>query len=264
MKRRLALSLGALVAALSFSSCSSVDHGEVVAEVNGRQLSRDQLASLTEGKTDGATVRSALTQWVRVVSLSDEVGDISTPEELLTEGTLVLAAMIPQVSAAPRAEFEKGLAGGPYLCLAAITLGTEVPAAQVMAELEAGLPFADAAVQYSTNQTLAQSGGVVYDSEGNSCLDSASFDIAFPQIRGVLADAGATVGQPVVVTDASGDLVLLLRAFDDLTLDEQRLITQNELGAALLAEAQRADISISPRMGEWNQEQAQVVPLGDG
>ena len=36
-----------------------------------------------------------------------------------------------------------------------------------MAELEAGLPFADAAVQYSTNQTLAQSGGVVYDSEGN-------------------------------------------------------------------------------------------------
>lgn len=102
MKRRLALSLGALVAALSFSSCSSVDHGEVVAEVNGRQLSRDQLASLTEGKTDGATVRSALTQWVRVVSLSDEVGDISTPEELLTEGNLVLAAMIPQVSAAPR------------------------------------------------------------------------------------------------------------------------------------------------------------------
>ena len=67
-----------------------------------------------------------------------------------------------------------------------------------------------------------------------------------------------------MVTDASGDLVLLLRAFDDLTLDEQRLITQNELGAALLAEAQRADISISPRMGEWNQEQAQVVPLGDG
>jgi len=59
VKRRLALTAGALVAALSFSSCSTFDHNDVAATVNGHELTRDQLDELVEQElTDLAAERA--------------------------------------------------------------------------------------------------------------------------------------------------------------------------------------------------------------
>ena len=264
MKRRLALSLGALVVAVSFSSCGSVGQGDIVAEVNGVTLGRDTLAATVEDSTAGNDVRAALTAWVQVASVSDDAAEIGNREELLAEGERVIESVLADVGDASRAGYEKGLDGGSYLCLAAITLGNEVPGADVIAEIEAGMSFAEAATEFSTTERLAQTGGVVSDAQGATCLDQAAFDVAFPQIREVLAEAGATVGQPVVVSDASGELVLLLRGYDELNLDEQRVLSQTQIGTALAAKVDAAEITISARIGRWDPVASQVVPLGEG
>ncbi len=264
VKRRLALSLGALVVAVSFSSCGSVGQGDTVAEVNGVTLGRDTLAAIAEDSTAGDDVRAALTAWVQVASVSSDAAQIDTRDELLAEGERVIESALADVGEQSRAGYELGLDGGSFLCLAAITLGTEVPGADVIAELESGMSFADAATEYSTTERLAQTGGVVSDAQGSTCFDQAAFDVAFPQIRQVLADAGATVGRPVVVSDSSGELVLLLRAYDDLNVDEQRVLAQNEIGAALSAQVEVAEITISRRIGRWDPVASQVVPVGEG
>jgi len=262
--RRLALSAGALVVAASFSSCSSVDRGDTVAEVNGVELSRHTLAALANDSSAGGDVRAALTAWVQVASASDNAADIGDREQLLTESNRIIGSVLAEVGDASRVDYEKGLDGGSFLCLAAITLGTDVPGADVIAELTAGKSFADAATQYSTTDRLAQSGGVVADQQGSTCFDQAAFDAAFPQIRGVLTEAGASVGEPVVVSDASGELVLVLRAYDDLKPAEQRVVAQSEISAVLSAKVAAADITVSPRVGRWDPLSSNVVPVGEG
>jgi len=85
VKRRLALSLGALLAAMSFSSCSSVGNTDLVAEVSGHELSRDQLAALTNdsvvmslyssppgGRLAGDLVRGLISNWIILTSVESE------------------------------------------------------------------------------------------------------------------------------------------------------------------------------------------------
>jgi len=232
--------------------------------VNGVELSRHTLAALANDSSAGGDVRAALTAWVQVASASDNAADIGDREQLLTESNRIIGSVLAEVGDASRVDYEKGLDGGSFLCLAAITLGTDVPGADVIAELTAGKSFADAATQYSTTDRLAQSGGVVADQQGSTCFDQAAFDAAFPQIRGVLTEAGASVGEPVVVSDASGELVLVLRAYDDLKPAEQQVVAQSEISAVLSAKVAAADITVSPRVGRWDPLSSNVVPVGEG
>jgi hypothetical protein len=72
------------------------------------------------------------------------------------------------------------------------------------------------------------------------------------------------VGNPVVVSDGSGDLVLLLRGYDDLNADEQRVVAQVELSAVLAADLDEADVSINSRYGSWDAAAREVVGTSEG
>ncbi len=263
VKRRLTLSIGALLAAATLSSCGAAGTSDVVATVDGHELTVDQLEALA-ASTAGTDVRSALTAWTQIAAVSDDIGEVNSTADLDAARDRALDALLAEVGAKGRADYEQGLAGSPYLCLAAITLGTETLGADVVAELQAGTTFAEAAEKYSTTAVLASSGGVLANSSGATCLDTATFEQSFPGIITVLNDAQATVGSPVVVSDASGELVLLLRGWDDLTTDEQRVLSQLELGEALTGQIDEADVSIHPRYGLWDRETRSVVATSEG
>lgn len=264
VKRRLTLSIGALLAAATFSSCGAAGSDDVVATVDGQTLRVEQLEALTDSSTLGTDLRSVLTAWAQIAAVSDEIGEVSSTADLNAARDRALTGLLEQIGDEGRTAYELGLAGSPYLCLAAITLGTTIPGADVVAELQAGTTFAEAAEQHSTTERLAASGGVLANNDGATCLDPATFEQSFPGIIAVLNDAQALVGSPVVVSDASGDLVLLLRGFDELTIDEQRVISQLELGEALTKHLDEADVSVHPRYGVWDPEARAVVATSEG
>lgn len=263
MTRRLTLSIGALLTAAMLSSCGAAGKSEVVATVDGHELTVDQLEALADSTT-GTDVRSALTAWTQIAAVSDDIGEVNSTADLDAARDRALDALLLEVGDKGRVAYEQGLAGSPYLCLAAITLGDTISGADVIAELQAGTTFAEAAEQYSTTEVLAASGGVLANSSGATCLDTATFEQSFPGIIAVLNDVQATVGAPVVVSDASGDLVLLLRGWDDLSTDEQRVLSQLELGEALTVHIDAAEVSIHPRYGVWNPETRAVVATSEG
>ncbi|MGB8858963.1 MAG: hypothetical protein WCC60_06895 [Ilumatobacteraceae bacterium] len=261
MKRPLALSLGALVAVLSFSSCSSVDHADVVAQVNGHELTSDQLSALAGDTTEGAGIRQTLTTWIEVVAVTDDASGLTTAADLSAKKAGLFQSLLGQFTDAGRTTYELGLDGSPLLCLSAIPLDTTVPTQQVLDELAAGTSFADAAGTYSIDDALAESGGVVANVDGAECLESTSFNAALIQ---ALADAGAVVGTPTAVELQGQPVIILLRPYDELTLtDDQELrLSANELGAVLRDKYDAADIEIDARVGKWDAAQGQVVAVG--
>ena len=98
VKRRLALSFGALVAAASASSCSSVGNRDTVAEVNGRKLSADRLSALAGDTTDGETIRATLTTWIEVVSVTNDASGIDTAADLAARKQAALTSLLAQFS----------------------------------------------------------------------------------------------------------------------------------------------------------------------
>jgi len=259
--RRLALSAGALLVAASFSSCSSVDRANTAAEVNGHRLTNDQLATLTEGSTDGEAIRETLTTWIEVVAVTDDASGMGTPAELSGRKLTALQELLSKFGDAGQATYELGLGGSPLLCLAAIPLDASVVGAKVLEELAAGTSFADAAKTYSIDETLAGSGGLVRSPEGVECIGGDDFN---PELISALTDAGAAVGEPASVVLQTQEVVVLLRPFDELTLsDAEKLqLSANEMGAALRESYDAAEITVAGRIGTWDNEQARVVAVG--
>jgi hypothetical protein len=259
--RRLALPLGALVAAVSFSSCSSVDHADVAAEVNGHELTTDQLSVLADGSTDGEAIRGLLRTWIEVVAVSDDASGLTTATELTARKTGLLADMVEQFADAGRTTYEQGLDGSPLLCLSAIPLDTSVEADTVLAELRGGTTFADAAKQYSIDTSLADSGGVVTSADGIECLAADQYNT---ELLSALADAGATVGEPASIVLQSQQVIVLLRPFDELTLSdaEKVQLSSEQMGAALSERYASAKVRVDPRFGTWDAGTGQVVALG--
>lgn len=259
--RRLALPLGALVAAVSFSSCSSVDHANVAAVVNGHELTNDQLSDLAEGSTNGDAIRELVKKWIEVVAVTGDASGIATAADLDSRKAGALTDLLAEFSDETRASYERGLDGSPLLCLSAIPLDTTVQASQVLAELASGTTFADAAKQYSSDDTLAGNGGVVTSADGVECLAADKFNT---ELLSLLSEAGAKVGTPVSVVLQSQELIVMLRPFDELTLSEAEMLQlgAEDVGAELTSRYESADISVDRRLGTWDAATGQVLALG--
>lgn len=260
MKRRLALTAGALVAAVAFSSCASANNGQTVAEVNGHQLTVSQLATLSSNATKGDTVRDTITKWIEVVAVSDDANGIRTAADLGTRKEAIRDSLITDFSASGRAEYEKGLDGSPALCLAVIPIDDSVDPATVLAEIDGGTSFADAAAKYSTDATLAKAGGLVTDPNGAECIAAAQFN---PDLVAALTAAKLTVGVPTATTLSNRKLIVLLRPFDSLSKPDQLTFAATEIGTELAKRYGRASIRVDPRYGKWDGSQSKVVPLGE-
>lgn len=142
------------------------------------------------------------------------------------------------------------------MCLAAITLATIEEANDVLATVQSGTPFADAARQFSTGSTR-DSGGIATDPDGNECLATAN---VLPEVTAALADA--PVGQMIAADLGTFSAVLMLRPYDDLLLESRSLIagtlvSQEQLDAIVDA----ADIYVDPRYGRWDPATGSVVAL---
>jgi len=259
--RRLALSACALVVAASFSSCSSVDGGNTAAEVNGHRLTNDQLATLAGDSTDGDVVRTTLTTWIEVVAVTDDATGLDTPAELSSRKMTALQDLLEKYGDAGKATYELGLNGSPLLCLSAIPLADSVASAKVLDDLATGTSFAAAAKTYSSDETLAASGGLVKSPEGAECIAGDKFN---PALLDALAKAGAAVGQPIAITLNGAEVVIQLRPYDELILsDAERVqLSANEMGAAIHDTYATAKISVSGRIGSWDKEQGMIRATG--
>ena len=259
--RRLALSAGALVVAASFSSCSSAGKGSTAAEVNGHRLTVAELATLAEDSTDSKVIRDTLSTWIEVVAVTDDPSGLTSADELASRKQTALKELLEEFGDSGQATYELGIDGSPFLCLAAIPLDPSVAGTQVLQELAAGTPFAEAAATYSIDETLATNGGLGTSQEGYECIATGDFN---PALIALLSEADAVVGQPAALLLEEQELVLLLRPYDALTLsDAERLqLSANDLGAALRESYDSADISVSSRIGEWHAEDGRVVATG--
>lgn len=267
MIRRLLPAAGALAAAAllstGLSSCKTVDRADVAAEVNGNQLTNEQLSKLADGSTDAAVLRETLAGWIQVASLSDDASDITDTAALDKTRTDVLTGLLDQLGEPGRAAYETGLAG-EYTCLAVIPLDAAVPAADVITEILGGLSFADAAAKYSTAQSLAASGGVIADQNGQGCFNRADFDAKFASVRDALQSVDAEVGVPNVISDGGGEYVVLLRPYDELNVSERVTVGQTELAGAIASAYDSAKVWVNPHLGVWNVVDGTVGSLTDG
>ena len=154
--------------------------------------------------------------------------------------------------------YEKGLAGSPLICLAAISVASIDDANTALSALQSGTSFADGARQFSTDGAK-DSGGVVTDSNGNECLDPTTASIN-PAVLTALK--GIPVGQPIALDLGTFSAVLMLRPYDELRPESQSAIasatvTQSQLDGIVDA----ADIYVDPRYGRWEATSASVVTL---
>lgn len=261
VKRRLALTAGALLAAVAFSSCSSVKTDAVVANVSGHELTESQLNKLVADKADAAAIRDAITTWIEVVALSGKSDGLQQPADLAAGKEQALTDLIDEFSGPAQALYDKGLSGSPILCLAAIPLPADADSQAVLAAATSN--FAEAAAKYSTDTTLQQSGGVIpLDNQGTQCGDSSTAYNS--DLIGLLAEADAQVGVPALVTFNDLPLIMLLRPFDSLPATERLKMAANEVGAELGARYEKAKISVDPRFGRWDATAGKVVGLGEG
>jgi hypothetical protein len=259
--RRILLASGALVAAASLSSCTTVSRGDAAAEVNGEELTRSELNRLTGDSTDGDKVRASITSWLSVAVLGGDVSDIADSLDLAQRRADAITELSAPFMDDARTVYEQGLDGSPVLCLGAIPVGSDADAATVVTELKGGASLADTASTYSTDAALAQSGGLVVDQNGKNCLDPTGFN---PDLLTKLSEAGAAPGTPAVVDLGTGPVVVLLRPFDTLTLDEKTSLVLDQVGTDVRDRLAATDVYVNPRFGRWDPDSVSVVPLGNG
>jgi hypothetical protein len=247
----------------TLSSCATFNRNDTAAKVGDRTLSETEVQELAGGSEDdpatAAALRDQLTKWIRVAVIEDEVGTAeptapSTSEELDTR----LSAAISELGAdTAQTSYETGLAGSPLVCLAAITVANIDDANTALAAVNAGTTFADAAHQFSTDTAIADAGGVVKGRDGAECIDPNTVN---PAVTAALKDT--PVGQPIAADLDTFSAVLMLRPYDELSLESQKLIAsasvrQTELDAVVDA----ADIFVDPRYGRWDDASGSVVTM---
>jgi hypothetical protein len=259
--RRIILAGGALVAIASLSSCTTFSRSDAAAEVNGEELTRDELSMLTGGATDGDTARASITNWLSVAVLGGDVSNIASADDLAQRRSEAIDVLSAPFMAEAQTKYELGLAGSPVLCLGAIPLAQGTDAATVISELEGGATLADTATKYSSDPTLAQAGGLVTDQNGNACLDATGFK---PELITTLTDAGAVPGTPVSVNLGSGDVVVLMRPFESLSQTEKATLVLDKVGADVRDRLNATKIYVNPRYGRWDEASVSVVALGQG
>jgi hypothetical protein len=254
-----------LLCSTGLSSCSTVDRNDVAAEVNDQTVTQETLEELaaTDGTTPtGDQLREQLTKWIRVTVLESSAGTQSelAPPATSAELDSRYAAAITQLAGdGARELYETGVAGSPVICIAAVTTATLDDANQVLALLNSGMAFEDAARQNSTDTVIAEAGGIVRGGTNGDeeCLDPATVNPAV-----VAALQGTPVGQPIAADLDSFSAVLMLRPFDELLPESQSLVattvvSQDQLDALV----DSANIYVDPRYGRWDPGTGSVVAL---
>ena len=263
MRRTVTVSLLALATTLSASGCSTVNDRDVVARVNGHELTFDQLDELAGGTTDGASLRSAVSTWVQVGAVVPSDVTIDTEAALNSASGDALNALVGQYAEGGKASYAKGFDGAELLCLAAIPLEASVDADAVLAEIAGGTSFADAAAEYSANADYAATGGVIYDQQGRNCMDPDTFASVFSIIIEPLQAAAPVPGEVVLIeygdSTPKARAIAMLRPYDSLTIDEQAQLSRDEISAALQALYADAEVYVNPRVGRWDVVTATVV-----
>lgn len=262
--RRFLFRSGALVVALIVStSCATFDRNNEAASVGDQALTIDQISALvdsTDDVVDAAVVRAQLTKWIRVELLEQAAGTTDPAVAItanldarLAHGLTSLASQTP---GAGRVLYESGPAASGLVCLAAITVDSPEAADAALADLAAGMSFADAADAYSNDPALAAAGGLVPYQPGAECFPVAGLN---PVITDAVATAGA--GNPVVV-DIGVAAVVMLRPFTELPAETQLELASQELNTTLLPELlAKVRVVVDPRYGVWNPATAEVDPL---
>jgi hypothetical protein len=261
IRRRLAVLIFAL-ASIALSACATFDQNDVAAKIGDRSLSAEAVQALaTTGDTaaTGDELRDQLTKWIRVTVLEESSGTAAptsppTSAELDDRYALAITTLAGDQA---RTLYESGVSGSPVVCLRAVTLPTIDEANEVLATVQAGMPLADAARQFSTDTAVGATGGIVTGPDGNECLAP---DNVLPAVTAALADT--PVGQVIAADLTTFSAVLMLRPWDDLLLESQSLIagtvvSQEQLDAIVDA----ADIYVDPRYGRWDPASGSVVAL---
>jgi hypothetical protein len=225
--------VAAAVSLLALSSCATFNRNDVAASVGSHSLSSAGARALVtpdDQHTIGDLLRQQMTAWIKLDVVDEQQA---------------------------KAQYDKGLAGSQSICLGAIPVVAIADTKPVLAALQSGMSFADAARQFSANQALAAGGGIVLAPDGTECMPPTGLAQA-------VADALKTtpVGQPIAADLGSFSAVLLLRPYSDLSFQARSVVAAASVSelqlAALLA---GAHIYVDPRYGRWNAESLSVVPL---
>ena len=256
------VSLISLTALTTLSSCATFDRNDVAAQVGDRTLSAKTVENLTPAgsRPTGDQLRQLLTKWIRVSVLEASTAT-AAPTTAPTAADLdarLSQALLTIAGDKAKTAYEAGVNGSPFLCLAAIVVGTIDEANSALAAVNSGTSFSDAVQQFSTDAASRDAGGVVKDRSGNECLDPAAFGI--PELTTALQ--GATVGQPLAADLGDFSAVLMLRPFEDLLPASRASIasatvSQDQLDALVSA----AKIYVDPRYGRWDPATGAVVIL---
>ncbi|MEX0846442.1 MAG: hypothetical protein WD023_01590 [Ilumatobacteraceae bacterium] len=272
MIRRPLLAATALVAALALTSCSTFTDNANAARVGDVELSADSLAALVtstdatgasdDGILDAAIARAAITQWVRVVVLETETGvpsdQAASVENLDSRLDTALAALASGNLDVAQEFYDAGPASSGVICLGVIPVASADDTAPLLDALSSGTSFADAAAQFSIDQGLADSGGVVTTADGAECFPLDQID---PQLGGQIAVNA--VGAPFVVSLPTLDAVMVVRPFDTLSDEAQADVALTANGATVLPElVGQADVQVDSRYGYWDAVTAEVLALG--
>jgi hypothetical protein len=260
--RRTALALGALAAVASLSSCSTFSRSDAVASVDDQEMTREQLDVFTDGNTTGDAARLAIGRWLQVAAVGADLTDITTLEELQAAAATASAELAEPFLGEAETAYRLGLEGSPALCLGAVVLAEDTDPQVVIDAMQGGMSLADAATEWSADPSLAESGGVVADQNGNTCL--ATDGGVNPDVITQLTEAGAAPGIPVAVQLANSKAVVVIREWDDLTKTEQVGVlpsVQTQVAAEVNARIQNADVFVDSRYGRWDAATGSVVPF---
>lgn len=259
------------------SACSNGDELDVMATVNGVDITADQLVSTyvaggnapsgpdgladmsrTGGLTLGAPgVAQTLGTLIQLEAARDaatalgvETPSLDTPEAVQTSLGLYLSSLIELVPDADDVAATADALVQTVPCSSHILVETEAEALDVIARLEAGEAFADLAGEVSTDLGSSVVGGNL------QCQNLQSFDPGFA--AGLLPLAvGERSG--VVVSSFGFHIIERYEAPPELVAQAEQVAREQITQAWLNDRALEAEVYIDPAVGVWNG--TNIIPL---
>ncbi|MCB0984729.1 MAG: hypothetical protein KDB06_08765 [Ilumatobacter sp.] len=258
MIRRLAVVATALVATASLTSCATFDRTGDAAVVNGHHLSEDDVAAIAGTPLNGSNARNVVSSWIQLQLLTGGTDVEPTADALQAALNTAVDQFAGQFLEKGRAAYEEGKVLSPVLCLGAIALDGTVPTDEVLAALEGGMSFADAAAAYSVDSTLAGNGGVVTVQDAD-CAGPESYN---QQLMADIAAADPEIGEYFTTKLGDFDLVMQLRPYDELSDSAKRQLALPTAQMEARSLFTGADVWVSSRYGAWSADQATVLAIG--
>lgn len=263
--------LTASVTAVALSSCGVVPDPDLVASVEGVELTEEQFDDYVREFTgdedamviDGETGRQIVGTFVGVEVLRADLEamgiepvqadtDLDGVEKLQSDFQILVQEWsgLPAATTLDEAvidHYEQGADVSGLVCPAHILVETEADAVDVIDQLGSGADFAETAFEFSIDSGSAQNGGSL------GCYPTEQLELQF---IAEFAEAArdAEIGVPTDPVESEfGWHVIQLMPVDQLS-------GQEVIGLRLSTFADRYDIVIDPRFGQWDPN-AIVVPV---